>query len=327
LRDGGYVNNWEFSESQIMSTLLNLTNARIDYVEIGYLTSILGQINGAKFLNIERASKVLPQKRGNTKYVIMVDVSDFDADSLCPRSNYTLDGIRVVFYKRQIEYVHSVCKKICEQGYDLFLQPMVTVDYSTQEFTEHVNRFCKSYRIYAIAIVDSFGCMNTEELHNFVKILDNNIDEKIKIGFHGHDNMLLSQINAVSLFNQNKREFIIDCSVSGMGRGAGNLCTELIANYHNGLHGSNYDLDFIMNVASEVTEPLSRKYRWGYSPYFMLTAMRRAHPNFATYLLDTHNVSVSEFADFIRYVPNNMLTKCTRQYVEELYNHYIKGVE
>jgi 4-hydroxy 2-oxovalerate aldolase len=325
LRDGGYINNWEFSDEQIISTVSNLTDANINYIELGFLTSILGNVGGTQFLNIESASRMLPKKRNNAKYVVMADVAQFDADDLCPRSSEIIDSIRVVFYKRQIKQAYSLCEAICNQGYDLFLQPMVTIDYSLNEFSELIKYFYEKYKFYAVSIVDSFGCMNMTELHDFIRITESNVGNDVKIGFHGHDNMLQTQVNAISLFNyKSRREFIIDSSVSGMGRGAGNLCTELIAKYYNENHNGKYGLSPILKVASEITEPISRKYKWGYSPYFMLTAMRRAHPNFATYLLENQNINVSEFADFINYIPENMLTKCTRPYVEELYAQFSK---
>jgi 4-hydroxy 2-oxovalerate aldolase len=255
----------------------------------------------------------------------MADVAQFDNETLCKRTSNTVDGIRVVFYKRQIEQAYLFCEKIINMGYDLFLQPMVTIDYSPKEFSETICRFYERYHPYAVSVVDSFGCMTKSELWDFISILEKIVDKDIKIGFHGHDNMLLSQVNAISLFNYpNEHEFIIDASVSGMGRGAGNLCTELIANYYNMEHNGKYNLDSILKVASDVTEPISRECKWGYSPYFMLTAMHRAHPNFATYLLANHNVNVYEFAEYMNYVPDSMLTKCTRPYVEDLYKQFKK---
>jgi len=327
LRDGGYINNWNFTYEQIASTITNLTNAGIDYIEIGYLTSILTTVGGSQFQYVETASRSIPRDRKRSKYVIMADVGQFDADTLCRRDENTVDGIRIVFYKRQIEQVYSFCEKVCKQGYDLFLQPMVTIDYSPHEFAGLVKTFHDNFRLYSIAIVDSFGCMNTAELHAFVEQLENIIAEDVKIGFHGHDNMQLSQINAVSLFDyNNKREFVIDSSVSGIGRGAGNLPTELFANYINFEHHGNYDLNYILSVASDVTEPISRTTRWGYSPYFMLTALKRAHPNFAAYLLANHDVTVTDFKAFLSLIPDNMLTKCTRPYVEELYERFVCAI-
>ena len=201
---------------------------------------------------------------------------------------------------------------------------MVTVDYSLQEFEELVQRFCELYNPYSVSVVDSFGCMEQSEVFSFIEILDRCISKDIKIGFHGHDNMQLAQTNAISLLNNEyDREFIVDASAGGIGRGAGNLCTELFVNYMNLVHKKEYNLDCILSVISEVTEPISRVLKWGYSPYFMLTALRRAHPNFATYLIANHDVSVNDFKKYLDLIPDNMLTKCTRPYVEELYEHYI----
>jgi 4-hydroxy 2-oxovalerate aldolase len=135
--------------------------------------------------------------------------------------------------------------------------------------------------------------------------------------------MNLAMQNAVSFFKYaGDRQFILDASASGIGRGAGNLPTELIANYINAEHNGKYDINAIMQVVSDVTEPISREKRWGYSPYLMLTAMYRAHPNFATFLLANHDISVSQFSEYMKTIPKDMLTKCTRPYVEELYTRF-----
>jgi 4-hydroxy 2-oxovalerate aldolase len=324
LRDGGYINGWDFTPEQISSVINNLTKAGIDYIEIGYLTSIFDAVNGSQFQTVESASCFLPEDRKQSKLLVMADVTQFDTKTLCPKTADVLDGIRVVFYKRQIEQAYTACERIVEMGYDLFLQPMVTIDYSLQEFDELIQRFYERYHPYAVSIVDSFGCMVKSELFKFIGALEKIIDKDVKIGFHGHDNMQLSQINAISLFDYGiDREFVIDASVSGMGRGAGNLYTELIANYCNMRRSGRYDLDYILRVASEVTEPISRANKWGYSPYFMLTAQHRAHPNFATYLLANHDVSVNDFAEYLRQIPVDMLTKCTKPYVEKLYQQFI----
>ena len=135
--------------------------------------------------------------------------------------------------------------------------------------------------------------------------------------------MLFSLTNVISLLNyDSEREFVIDSSVGGMGRGAGNLNTELILNYMNDNFGKDYKLEYVMKVMSGVVEPIFRDERWGYSPYLFLTALRRAHPNFATYLLANHKISVADFSEYLKNIPDDMLTKCTRPYVEEMYEKF-----
>ena len=59
------------------------------------------------------------------------------------------------------------------------------------------------------------------------------MSSSIRIGFHSHNNMQLS--NALSQefvrITQGKREVVVDATLSGMGRGAGNTPTELIVQY------------------------------------------------------------------------------------------------
>ena len=59
------------------------------------------------------------------------------------------------------------------------------------------------------------------------------LDESIIIGFHSYNNMQLSFSNATILLEQVDREVILDCSVHGIGIGAGNLNTEIILEYLN----------------------------------------------------------------------------------------------
>ena len=324
LRDGGYVNNWNFSKHQIETTINSLSNANVDFIEFGFITSVLGNVGGTQFPDIQTASSFIPTERKNTKYLVMADVAQYDIDSLSPRTSNTIDGIRVVFYKRQVEQAMEFCHKIEKKGYDLFIQPMVTLDYTKDEYYKLIKRFYNKCKPAAVSIVDSFGCMTPNELLTYVDILGNGLDDNVDIGFHGHENMQLSQINAISLIESDvKNEIILDATVNGMGRGAGNLCTELITNYLN-IENNKYNINYIFHVASEVTEPIREKNEWGYSTYFMLTALKRAHPNFATYLLEKHNVSVDDFMKFLDLIPEEMYTKCTRPYVEEIYAELIK---
>lgn len=320
LRDGGYANDWNFSKEQITSTITSLTDAQIDYVEMGYLTSIYARVGGTQFQSAESASQFIPTDKQQSKFVVMADVSQFDVDTLCHRSESLIDGIRAVFYKRQIEQALSFCKCVVEKGYDLFIQPMVTMDYSIEEYESLIERFCNICNPYAVSIVDSFGCLQPHDVMEYFCALNDVLDENIKIGFHGHDNMLLSQINIISLLElANEREVMVDASVNGIGRGAGNPCTELIAQHLNRACSKQYNIESLISVMSNVTEPISKIEKWGYDPYFLLTAMRRAHPNFATFLLANHDVSVNDFKVYLELIPDEMLSNCTRPYVEELY--------
>lgn len=327
LRDGGYINNWEFGKSHVKDMIHKLTEANLDYIECGYLNNAHTGTEQAIFKTIEEMSELLPENRGNSLYLAMADVNQFSKEDITSYTGKSIDGIRVVFYKHQIEQALDLCVAINAKGYKLFVQPMVTIDYTIDEYTELARRIAE-LNPYAIAIVDSFGYMLKEDFRKYFKILDNILPISVNIGFHSHNNMELAFLTAQDILEYTtKRNLVIDSSLYGMGRGAGNLNTELIANYYNMTLGQKYDLQIIMQLISRYIMPIRAKKTWGYSPYLFITSLNRCHPNYASYLLDTHEVTLEEFNEFIQLVSEERKTKCTREYVEELYVQFLSRSE
>ena len=44
LRDGGYINDWEFSNDQILDVIASLEKSNIEIVECGYLNDKKGKV-------------------------------------------------------------------------------------------------------------------------------------------------------------------------------------------------------------------------------------------------------------------------------------------
>lgn len=323
LRDGGYITNWKFEDKMIKDTVSKLIKSHFDYIEVGYLNSTVSEKNTTQFNNIEQIGEFVPERRQGSCILAMADVQQFHPEDLTPFSGKSIDGIRVVFYKHQIEEAMVMAKAVKENGYKLFMQPMVTIDYSVDEYVELAKKLFE-LNPYAVSIVDSFGYMRKADFRQYFRILDNILPEEVCIGFHSHNNMNLALITAQDILEyQTSRHVIIDSSLYGMGRGAGNLQTELIANYYNAMFGEKYNMDLVFDLISEYILPISVENTWGYSPYFMITALYHCHPNYVSYLLSEYDVSVSEFRKFIKTIPQNMYTKCRKPYVLEMYKEYL----
>jgi 4-hydroxy 2-oxovalerate aldolase len=323
LRDGSYITNFEFPDNVIKSLVKGLVEARIDYVEIGYLNNKPYVPNTTIFNNIEQISSFIPHDRKHSIILAMADVAQFKPENLTKFTGNSIDGIRVVFYKKQVDEAMEMCKAIKDMGYKLIVNPMVTIDYSIDEYAKLTQNLAQ-FSPYAVSIVDSFGYMLKQDFRQYFKILDNFLPVETMIGFHSHNNMQLAFITAQDILDyQTERGIILDSSLLGMGRGAGNLNTELIANYYNMNLGNKYNISLILKLISEYIMPVAETKTWGYSPYMFLTGLYHCHPNFATYLLEKHNVSVTDFEKFIKTIPEKMLTKCTKPYVEELYQNFI----
>ncbi len=325
LRDGGYITNWKFKDDMIKDTVSTLTKSGFDFVEVGYLNNkaVLGDTT--QFKSISDIARFLPSKRDKTTFLAMADVLQFTPEDLTPYDGSSIDGIRVVFYKHQIDEALRLGKAVAQNGYKLFMQPMVTIDYNIDEYVALAEKIAE-LRPFAVSIVDSFGYMLKSDFRRYFRVLDNILPANVVIGFHSHNNMNLALINAQDILDyQSSRNIIIDSSLYGMGRGAGNLQTELIADYYNKTLGEKYNVSLVLDLISKYILPITHSKSWGYSPYFFITALYHCHPNYASYLLQEYDVSVSEFREYIASIPKEMYTKCRKPYVIEQYDKFKAG--
>ena len=323
LRDGGYITDWKFGADTIRSIISGLIKARIDFIECGYLNVKPYEEGSAIFNNIEQIGEYLPSERNGSCILAMADVAQFAPENITPYSGKSVDGIRVVFYKRQVDEALELCRAVRKNGYKLIVQPMVTIDYSLDEYAQLVRRIGR-LNPYAVSIVDSFGYMEKEDVRRYFRVLDNLLPTDAIIGYHSHNNMQLAFPTAQDLLSYDThRSVMVDASLYGMGRGAGNLQTEVIADFYNRYLGNKYDISQLLGMIGAYILSIQKQRTWGYTPYLFLTGYYHCHPNFACYLLENHEISVKDFEEYVQMIPENMKTKCRRPYVEELYQAYI----
>ncbi len=145
--------------------------------------------------------------------------------------------------------------------------------------------------------------------------------------FHSHNNMQLSFSNAQILMElDTDRTIYIDSSVYGMGRGAGNLCTELITKYLNDNYSHNYNLLPILEIIDEHLMSVFIKSPWGYSVPFYIASINNCHPNYASYLLDKQTISVRDIYNILASMDDSKRTFYDREYIEKLYVSYQENV-
>lgn len=326
LRDGGYCNQWAFGETNIHKVINGLTEAGIDIIECGFVSNkVHPDKDKSKFASIEDVSSMIPANKSNSIYVAMINYGEYDVDKIPPHSKGLIDGIRVAFHKRNIEPALEMCHTLKKKGYLVFVQAMVSMAYSDQEFLnliEKVNRI----KPYAFYIVDSFGMMKKRDLTRFFSLCENNLDKELFIGFHSHNNLQLAYSNTLALIDMRSgRDLIIDSTVYGMGRGAGNLNTELFIDHLNNDYDFNYDLKPILVIMDEVINGFYQQNPWGYSLPNYLSAVHNAHPNYAGFLSDKSTMTVDMMDDvFARMDPIKKL-EYDKTYAESLYSDYMSA--
>ena len=282
LRDGGYINDWEFGKEQILDITEKLEDSNVDILEIGFLRPESYDENRTIFNNIEQFKSIVKNKKSNVQYALMAEVSNpFPLDKLPPATPEGPDIIRVIVWKKMLKEGFEYCKGIVEKGYKLCVQPARVSQYTDEEFIDMLKLY-STLNPLAIYVVDSWGTMYKDELLHYLNLANANLSPEISVGYHGHNNLMQAFEVACVFCEQNlNRDLIIDASVYGIGRGAGNLNTELFAKWMNEKFSRNYDLEKYTYVFDKYIKKIYEKTKWGYSIPFYITAKYNANPNFA----------------------------------------------
>jgi len=325
LRDGGYINNWSFKDEHIIKILKALRDSQTDIIECGYLNDQKGEKNNSTLFNSTATADKIITSLGSSdaQKVVMINFGDFDIKKLPQKKENNIDGIRLAFHKADIDKAFECAYKIKELGYKLYFQPMITKNYKDIEFLSIIEK-ANEFNPYAFYIVDSFGSMTLDEFHKYLVLAQNNLNSSISLGYHSHNNMQLAFSNAISMCSQNfKREIIIDSSIYGIGRGAGNLNTELIADYLNNVYEKDYDTLPLLDIIDELLASLMEKNSWGFSPAQFLSASHNCHPNYATYLVNKNTNYIVGIKKILGRLPDKNKSSFDKKLIEKLYKEYI----
>ena len=323
LRDGGYCNNWEFGLNNSKYITKKLMSAGIDIIECGFLSQKKQETEENTIFNTVSAVKaVLPEGAKTSEFVCMINYGEFNIDDLEEYDGTSIDSIRVAFHQKDLDDAIEVCRQIKEKGYGVYVQPMVTLNYSDAEILKLVS-MTNEIGAKALYIVDSFGVVRRKDLLRMYYLIDHNLDSNIVIGYHSHNNLQLAYSNAQALSEiHSSRVKIIDSSVFGMGRGAGNLNTELFVEYLNDYIGTDYTVFPLLQIIDNVLNKFYFSSYWGYSLPHYLSSKYNCHPNYASYLSDKNTLTIEAISEILGQIPPEKKINFNKEFVEQLYVAY-----
>ncbi len=246
LRDGGYLNNWEFTDNNIVEIINKLVKSKIEIIECGYLSRTRGKpADSTCFLSLERINNLLKINnldKASSQFVVMVNLGEFELNDL-PLFNPDTDlvkGIRLAFHKYNITDAIKAANVIKQQGYDLYIQPMIIDSYSEQDILDLIKESDK-LSPGALYIVDSKGILRKTDFYKIVQLFNNNLNSCVKLGIHLHNDNNTAIDNAAGFVKFIKnRSIIIDVSIDGAGRRGGNIKLQEMASYLNSNNNKNY---------------------------------------------------------------------------------------
>lgn len=326
LRDGGYVIDSIFGENTISGIINKLCKANVDIVEVGFLKDCEYSPGSTNFTNIPQINKYLPVEARSTMFAAMIDYGRYDIDQLPKCDGKGIVALRNCFFKRDRYDAVHYSKEILKKGYKLFIQPVDILGYSDLEILELIE-IANELKPYAFSIVDTFGSMYEEDLVRVFSLLNHNLDKSIRIGFHSHNNLQLSFALSQKIIelSDKHREIIIDTTLCGMGRGAGNTNTELLVNYLNKKYNYGYDINEIMDLIDLHITPIMKDKSWGYSIPYFIAGLYSTHVHNISYLLDKHKVRSKDMQIIIGSLDENIKKRYDYNNLENIYISYFNN--
>ena len=325
LRDGGYINNWQFGKETIVDIIQKLSIAGIEFIEVGFIKDIDYESDCAIFPDTATVEGLISTKTPGVIYVGMIDMNDpIPIEAIDSYNGKSVDAIRVIFKKNNIEKGYHYVKELMKLGYLTMVQLVSTNDYSDRELIDVLEKF-NALDPYAVYIVDSLGVMDKADFLRMIYIADNHLDKKVILGYHSHNNMQQAKGNSEAFVELGlTRDIIVDASVFGMGRGSGNLNMELFAGYLNRHHGKNYRIEPLLEIYDEHLHEIYVSNFWGYSLHFYLSASNSCHPNYAKYYSEKGTLTVKAFNELLKTIPEGKKSSYSKIDAENFYAEYMK---
>lgn len=329
LRDGGYINDWEFGHNNSLSIYERLVSSGVDIIEVGFIDQRRPfDTNRTIFPNTKSIGKIFNSIQKKAPMTVgMIDYGTCDIENIQECKDSWIDGIRVIFKKHLMHEAMAYCKQLKEKGYKVFSQLVSITSYNDEELLELV-KLVNDVEPYAVSMVDTYGLLTPIELLHYSEILDQNVKSSVSIGFHAHNNMQLAYANALTfLQRKTTRNIVVDGTLHGMGKSAGNDPIELVANYLNENYGSSYKIDQMLESIEESIIDIYHKFPWDYKTFFYLSSKNKCHPSYVSFLQEKSNLSVSDLDSLLEKIEpkeNKLLYK--KDIAEKLYINYIESI-
>lgn len=328
LRDGGYYNNWDFSEEIIEAYLYAMVSININYIELGFRSLKNEKFSGAfaftkdsfiKSLNIPEILKIGVMINAKELAEDPIEIFSVLKQIFSSKKDSSLTFVRIATYFQDINKALHACKWLHENGYLVMINLMQISDFSKEEIYD-VTKKVKEYPLDVLYFADSMGSLNCEKtseiIYNIQKYWDG------PIGFHAHDNMGRALINSIKSFE----EGVVwnDCTVLGMGRGAGNTQTEYLILELEGLLKNNSNINPLITLINKYFKPMKEMYKWGTNTFYFLTGKYGIHSAYVQEMLTDSRYDEKDILSVINYLKNTGGKRFNKSTLESA-RHFFHG--
>jgi 4-hydroxy 2-oxovalerate aldolase len=315
LRDGGYLNDWSFQMDNQLGIVNGLNRSNVDYVEFGWLKLSENNDNKTFFYNNIEINEFINSCRHNQlKSLLMLDINQYSKELIDAVTNERLYGIRVAFYESSIDKLENVIMHLNQKGFKVFLQPMNTIGY-TKRSLDKLFEMANELDVECVSIVDSFGSIHPSNLVSLYTTFKSKLKKEIAIGLHLHDNIGMALSNLLTIIKEFPQDdIIVDSTILGIGRGGGNIKTELISIILNQYYDfKKYDIINLLTIGWNFLSDIDNKFDLIGKAKIIMTGYFGVHPYYGDFIneetLDSNYIkfffdSIEDVEDYRSFDPS-----------------------
>lgn len=327
LRDGGYVNDWNFGHDDLVSIYERLQEAGVDIIELGFLDERRPFDPDRSIMPSSACMREIygDRRKSDSMLVGMIDYGTCSIGQIEPAGRSVLDGIRVIFKKHLRKEALAFCSDLKKLGYIVFAQLVSATSYSDEEMLD-LAELANQAEPYAVSIVDTYGLMHQNNLSRCFELLNRHLAPSIGIGYHGHNNFQMGYANCIQFLTDSRqydRNVVVDGTLFGMGKSAGNTPVELIAMHLNEKYGKQYRISQLLEAIDTDLSRFKVKTRWGYDMLYFISAYNDCHPKYVNWLIDKRTLSIQSVNEILSRLEGEKKLLYDESYIESLYYDYL----
>jgi 4-hydroxy 2-oxovalerate aldolase len=292
IRDGGYITDWHFDKNLVREVYRALSKSGVEIVEIGYKGTEKyfnpNKYGLWRFTSEDDLNEVTDGIKG-AKISIMGDFGKTELGDYPDKDESKVDMVRIAAHKDKIDDALLFLSEIGSKGYITSLQAMGFTGYSLKERDE-LKKALQASDIDYFYIADSYGSLFP---HQIKPLFDPFLEiEGLKIGFHPHNSLQMAFANTLEAIKIGVD--IVDGSIYGMGRGAGNLPIETLIAYMQMNSHDKYNVIPVLSVLDKYFIELQKKDPWGYQLPYMVSGIFKCHPSYAKELIERREYTIED---------------------------------
>lgn len=280
IRDGGLMNNHQFSDEFVKGVHKSLVAAGVDYMEIGYKADknmfSPDEYGIWKMCDEDDVKRFFGDEDPGIKVSVMADIGRTNYEDIKPSDESMVDLVRVACYIHQIPACLDMIRDAKQKGYETSVNLMAISTVPEFELNKGLEMIGACKEADMLYLVDSFGSLYYEQIEDLMRRYTGAMQHGQQIGIHAHNNQQMAYVNTIcSAING---ATMLDSTLDGLGRGAGNCPTELLLGF---LRNPKFHQRPVIEAVEKLLLPLRDQIDWGYSVPYMITGQMNEHPRSA----------------------------------------------